>query len=224
MVIVPEAAPAIIPAGIEKQKPGEPGAAATAPPAGAEDQRQNSDHNHNADNAPQHGGQALGKTGAGIFLIICAVGRTGAHNLRIILLVIPCQQDLEEICDSLVIVAPVKILPKIFVQHGVDLIAVQQGIEPKAIGKPSLVLLNGQQQEHAVVVICGADAPVIEKLIGVLVGIHAVQIIHGYNHNLSALALLFQGAVVVDDHLLRIIGENVGIIRHVKALALIHDG
>ena len=170
-------------------------------------------------------GKPLTKTGLtvpNVVFISRANGSPGLDHLSTILLVIPGKQSIEEAGDRLVIVAPVKVFPEIFVQHGVHLVTVQQGVQSQSVGEPGLVLLNGQKQEHAVVIFGGAHAPVVKELIGVLVGIHTVKIVHGDHNDLGALTLLFKGAVVVNDHLLRVIGENVGIVGNIEALALIH--
>lgn len=139
---------------------------------------------------------------------------------NMIIVDIPAVKLVDKGLNGGVIIAAVKIVPEIAVQilsgDSVRKAVVYAG----AGGEPALALACGGKEEHAIVFAAVADAPVIEELVCIFVGVIAVQIFNENNSYLSAGALIHELLVSLNDHLLGGVGENAGSIRNIYAVAL----
>ena len=157
----------------------------------------------------------------GIILLIVHTAHAG--DICTVDTVIPSQKRSKELCDRAVVLTGVKILPEVSVKHIIDLTGRELGIKAQSVGEPRLVFLHRKQQEHTVIVLPGAHAPVVEELIGIVVAVHSLKIIDSDDNYLCALTLRLKSAVKVNYHLLCVIGEHLRIVGTVEAVALPHE-
>ena len=87
---------------------------------------------------------------------------------------------------------------------------------------PHLVLTHGVHQHEAVGAVHVADAaPVFRHRHGIVGRVHAVHEVHRHHHDLAA-GGAEQGLVLLNDVLLGILGEDLGVVGHIAGLGGLH--
>ena len=154
-------------------------------------------------------------------IFVTRLGRAPRGGGGVIAL-IPAIDVVEEGPGGAVVLPGVVAVVEVVLQPALDGGGGQGVLNAGARHGPHLVLPHGVHQQEAVVPLRVADAaPVLRHRHGVVGGVHAVHEVHRHHHDLAA-GGLEEGLVLVDDVLLGLLTEHVGVVGHIEGVGGLH--